>query len=418
MMRILWLCNRMPGVVRAYITGGAGDGLWTDHVLKDLRALNHDIRILSPGKECRGDLDDKCGYALFSEGPAGSYDPAMEGWMEAQLKEFRPQMIHIWGTEYGHTLAMVQACEKCNLLDRVAVSIQGLCSVYAPHYSEGVPHKVCNGFTLRDLIRQDNIAQQQKVFQKRGELEVKALEKVHHVIGRTQWDRACTYAINPGAAYHHCNETLRETFYEGQWSYETCQKHRIFASSCAYPIKGFHYLLEAMAQLVKEYPDAKLAVTGRSVLSPGSLKSKLKVSSYQKYLAGLIRRYGLENHVEFLGSLSAQEMKAEYLKANVFALPSTIENSPNSLGEAMLLGVPCAASDVGGVTTMMTHEKEGYIYPSTASYMLAHYIRRVFQEQEAAARMALQARRHARITHDPQRNLQDLLNIYQEISAQ
>ena len=57
----------------------------------------------------------------------------------------------------------------------------------------------------------------------------------------------------------------------------------------------------------------------------------------------------MEDKIEFLGRLSAEGMKQAYLDANVFVMPSTIENSPNSLGEAMLLGVPCVAADVGGV---------------------------------------------------------------------
>lgn len=415
-MRILWLCNRMPGVVSAHALGKPGSGLWTDHVLSDLRREDHRIHILAPGPQGSGHLDETCGYALFTEGAPQTYLPELETWMGRQLEEFSPDLIHIWGTEFGHTLAMVNACEKRGLLDRVAVSIQGLCSVYAPHYAEGVPYGVCHSFTLRDLLKQDNIAQQQKTFEKRGALETEALKKVRHVIGRTDWDRACTYAINPNARYHHCNETLREEFYEGQWSFSSCQKHRVFASSCAYPIKGFHYLLEAMAQIKKDYPDAVLAVTGRSFLKPGSWKDRLKTSGYQAYMASLAKRYGLEDSIVFLGGLSAQAMKEEYLKAHVFALPSTIENSPNSLGEAMLLGVPCVASDVGGVTTMLNHGTEGYVYQSTAPYMLAHYIRFVFEDPEKAGQLARRARQHAARTHDPKQNFEDLLSIYKTIA--
>jgi len=98
-------------------------------------------------------------------------------------------------------------------------------------------------------------------------------------------------------------------------------------------------------------------------------------------------------------------------------LPSTIENSPNALGEAMLLGVPCVASDVGGVITMMNHGTEGYVYPSTAPYMLAHYIKKIFAQAEQAAALGNEARSHARRIHDPEKNLRDLLAIYHEISG-
>ena len=102
--------------------------------------------------------------------------------------------------------------------------------------------------------------------------------------------------------------------------------------------------------------------------------------------------------------------------ANVFVMPSTIENSPNSLGEAMLLGTPCVAADVGGITNMMTHGTEGYIYQSTAPYMLAHYIKEVFAMGDKAEAMGKAAAKHARITHDPQKNLEDLLAIYETVA--
>ena len=415
-MKLLWLCNRIPGAVQEKITGKTGhSGLWVDHVLSDLRQQGLTMHILSPGKGDRGMLDEKCSFATFSEGLPYQYLPELESWFAKELQAFQPDVIHIWGTEYGHTLAMVNAAERAGMLEQLVVSTQGLCSYIARHYADGIPQKIRHSATFRDMIRQDNIAQQQHKFELRGRLEIQALQKVRRVIGRTDWDQACVRQINPQAVYHFCNETLREEFYEGQWRYDRCKKHRIFASSCAYPVKGFHYLLEAFAEVVKAYPDATLAVPGRSVFPSGG-KEKLRQSSYQTYLAGLMEQYGLKDRVEFLGSLSAGEMKAAFLAANVFVLPSTIENSPNSLGEAMLLGVPCVASDVGGVTTMMTHREEGFVYQSTAPYMLAYYIQNVFAMAEGAEALGAAACCHARKTHDSQKNQEDLLAIYEELA--
>ena len=410
-MKLLWLCNMAPSAVQEKIGGKARGGLWVDHVLSDLRQQDLTIRILCPGKGEQGVLDAQCSFATFAEGLPYVYLPELEKCFGEELRTFQPDVIHVWGTEYAHTLAMVDAAKQAGMQTHLVVSIQGLCSVYAGHYAEGVPFGIQNGFTFRDLVRKDNIRAQQKKFALRGEKETEALRKAEHVIGRTAWDKACTSQINPRARYHFCNETLRETFYEGQWRYETCRKHRIFASSCVYPVKGFHYLLEAFGEVAKAYPDATLAVPGRSFLTVDGLHR----SSYQKYLAELARRYGVEEKIEFLGSLSAEEMKAAFLEANVFVLPSTIENSPNSLGEAMLLGVPCVASDVGGVTTMLVHGKEGYVYQSTAPYMLAHYIETVFAQEDRAEVLGVAAQKHARRTHDPETNLQDLLEIYRSL---
>lgn len=409
-MKLLWLCNMAPSAVQGLNQGG---GLWIDHVLSGLQQREDmAIRILYPGGEERhGSLDARCSFASFGTKRPYQYLPELETLFGKELERFQPDAIHIWGTECAHTLAMVNACLEKGLIHRVVVSIQGLCSVIARHYTEGIPDSARHSFTFRDFVRQDNILQQQKKFALRGELEIRALQKVQHVIGRTDWDEACVKQMNPQVIYHFCNETLREPFYEGKWSYKDCSKHRIFASSCSYPVKGFHYLLEAFTEVLKAYPDAKLAVPGSSFMDyPG-----LRKSSYQKYLESLCVKHGMGDRIEFLGSLTGGEMKNEYLKANVFVLPSTIENSPNSLGEAMLLGVPCVASDVGGVTTMLKHGQEGYVYPSTAPYMLAHDIMRVFAMEEQAEALGSAARKHAGLTHDPEKNLQDLLNIYRKL---
>lgn len=413
-MKLLMLCNMMPAVVQEKITGKKQGGLWVDHVLFVLRSQQElTIRVLCPGNAGEDSLDERCSYDFFSEGAPYVYLPELEDSFRRTLQGFCPDVIHIWGTEYGHTLAMVNAAEKEGCLERVVIHIQGLCSIYAGHYAEGIPHKVLTGYTFRDFIRQDNIRSQQRKFTLRGQLEVQALKKVHHCIGRTDWDEACARQLNPQIRYHHGNETLREQFYyEETWAYDRCRRHRIFASSCAYPVKGFHYLLEAFAEVVKVYPDATLAVTGKSYL----IVKPSRRTSYQKYLADLTRKYALEDKIEFLGGLSAEGMRENYLAANVFALPSTIENSPNSLGEAMLLGVPCVASDVGGVTTMMTHNKEGFVYQSTAPYMLSHYICKVFAMEAEAEQLGQAAAAHARKTHDPQKNLEDILRIYHTLA--
>ena len=415
-MKLLWLCNMAPSAVQEKISGRKSGGLWLDQVLDGIGRQDMIVRILCPGSGAEGALNDRCGYGTFSMGLPFEYRMETEERFVRELRGFSPDVIHIWGTEYAHTLAMVNAAEREGMLDRLAVSIQGLCSVIARHYSEGIPHAVRRSATFRDLVRRDNILRQQKKFALRGELEVKALQKVGHIIGRTHWDEACTGQINPEAAYHVCNETLRRDFYQGRWAYGSCQKHRIFVSSCEYPPKGFHYLLEALSEVVKRYPDAVIAVPGQSFLGADGLKQKLRRGSYQNYLRKLARCYRLENRIEFLGSLTAEQMKQEYLKANVFVLPSTIENSPNSLGEAMLLGVPCVAADVGGVTTMLVHGQEGFVYPSAAPYMLAHDIHCVFKMEDKAEALGASAAAHAAVTHDPEKNLRDLLEIYRELA--
>lgn len=417
-MKLLWLCNLLPSAVRESAGKKPGSGLWMDSVLDGLRQReNVTVKVICQGSEDgEGKIDDRLSYLLFRNAPPHRARPELNARFEAVLKDFQPDVIHIWGTEYPHTLAMLQACENLDMLDRTAVSIQGLCHILARHYTEGLLPSVCRSFTFRDLLRWDNISLQQRKFALRGKNEKKALRLARHVIGRTEFDLACTGAINPERIYHICNETLRPPFYSGQWRYDTCKHHRIFASGCSYPIKGFHYLLEAAAQVSKQFPDVTIAVPGESYLDLGG-KERLRQGGYARYLAKRTRELGLEDRIEFLGSLSPEQMKETYLGCNVFVLPSTNENSPNSLGEAMLLGVPCVAADVGGVTTLLEYPWEGYVYPSSAPYLLAHYVEKVFSMGVEAEELGRRAQKHARRTHDPEKNMSQLLEIYRELEG-
>ena len=415
-MRLLWLCNVAPSEVRQAAGGKPGSGWWLDHAFSDLRRTGITMRILYPENTGRGELDDKCSYVTFCRPDRHKYDSAMETLFRRELEAFKPDVIHIWGTEYAHTLAMLRSCGEAGLLERTVVSIQGLCTACARHYTEGIPYAVQRRFTVRDFLRQDNMLQQQKKYALRGDMETKALQLTRHIIGRTDWDRASTSHIAPQAQYHFCNETLREPFYTGRWRYASCEKHRIFTSSCVYPIKGFHYLLEAFILVLRRYPDAALAVPGGSFLND-SLTGRLRRDSYHNYLANMVKRYHLENEITFLGKLTPEGMKEQYLRANVFTLPSTVDNSPNSLGEAMLLGVPCVAADVGGVSTMLRHGTEGFLYPSSDPGMLAYDICRVFEMEERAEDLGAAASSHAARTHDPEKNLEDLIEIYRLLSG-
>ncbi|MCI7727272.1 MAG: glycosyltransferase family 4 protein [Clostridiales bacterium] len=415
-MKVLWLCNNAPGVVRSALSGKQESQVnWLDHVLQDLLNQGITLRILYRGSGVPGQIDGRCSYAPVPETPAHIYRTELEEEFRQQLRTFQPDVIHSWGVEYHHALAMVNAAEKEGMLPRMAASIQGLCCRIAPHYTDGIPASALRSRTIRDIMRHDSILAQQKQYTQRGELEIEALRKLTHVIGRTDWDQANALNINPNITYHHCDETLRDVFYTDQWAYSRCRKHRIFASSCAYPVKGFHILLEALAIVRKEYPDTEIAVTGRSFLA-GDIKSLARQNGYEKYLRHLVKRNRLDGAVHFLGHLSAQDMKQAYLDANVFVLCSTMENSPNALGEAMLLGLPCVAAEVGGVSSLIGSQ-EGILCAPVNPAAMAEGICRVFSMENQAEAMGAAARTRARKTHDPEQNMKDLMDIYRLLSG-
>ena len=128
-----------------------------------------------------------------------------------------------------------------------------------------------------------------------------------------------------------------------------------------------------------------------------------------------------------MGKLSATQMKEAYMSSQVFVCPSTMENSPNSLGEAMILGVPIVTTDIGGITSMIAPD-EGIIYEGfrvekgedptqleKISNRLADAVIQVFENPKAAEERAQKARKHALITHDGKTNNKRLLEIYKAL---
>jgi glycosyltransferase involved in cell wall biosynthesis len=342
------------------------------------------------------------------------YDQTCEEIFKEILNIFQPDVVHIFGTEYPHSLSMVRAF---NRPERTVIHIQGLVSVYAKHYCAFLPEAVTTKSTYWDFIRHRNIAQQAKKFAVRGEFEAEAIRGVGHVMGRTDWDEACCKAINPNVEYHYVQEMMRKEFYDKKpcWQIETCERHSIFMSQGGYPIKGLHLALEGLASLVKIYPDVKLYIAGGNLINSRNKHDKIRETYYVQYIRLLIDKWKLSEHVVFTGSLDALQMRGMYLRAHVFLSPSVIENSPNSIGEAMLLGAPIVASDVGGVSSLINHRENGYLYQADAPYMMAYYISRIFESDIEAAKISKNEMRCAGELYDRSAIVEQLMETYEEM---
>jgi glycosyltransferase involved in cell wall biosynthesis len=416
-MKILWLTNiPLPEAsILMHETPTPFGGWLVGSSLRLAEKENIDISIAFPHKSAKvfqKHEGEKITYYAFKP-IKNARNGKSQTIFESLLQEVHPDLVHIHGTEFPHTLAMMNACEKLSV--KAVISIQGLVSVIAKHTTANLPWNVVYGHTLRNLLRKDSVAGLKKQFEKRGRNEIEALKKVKHVIGRTEWDRACTMQINPEAEYHFCSETLRDEFYKHQWNSEAIERYSIFLSQARSPIKGLHYAVEAMAEIVKSFPSAKMYVSGRNPTYSSSLKDNLIATFYANYLKKMIDRLGLTKNIVFTDPLNEKEMCQQYLKSHVFVCPSTIENSPNSLGEAMILGVPCVASYVGGVPDMLQHGEEGFLYQVDAPYMLAHYVKKFFQDEQLTSRISLKAREKALQRHDKDDNLLHLLEIYNHV---
>ena len=422
-MRVLWVCNIvLPRIAERLGMEKSNKEGWLSGISEAMLSEKENRVTLGVCFPVEQEKDGICGeadglsYYGFYEDTVHpeNYDAGLEGRLANILEDFQPDVVHVFGTEFPHTLAMAKVFGK---KDKLLISVQGICSEIAKNYTVGIPTAVCKKETFRDWLKKDNILKQQEKFVMRGENEKAALSLTGNVAGRTEWDKQILEKRAKDAKYFKWNETLRSNFYGKEWSPEKCEKHSIFVSQGNYTIKGLHFALQAMPEILKKFPDAKMYVAGDKITAYSSLKDKIKIGTYGQYLLKLISENGLREKVVFLGKQDAEEMCGQFLKSHVFLSASLIENSANSVGEAMLMGVPVVSSEVGGVPSLFEGEKEGLFYPVEDTKKLAQQIIRIFENDDLAERLSVAAKQRAAVTHHPETNYERLLEIYHEINV-
>jgi len=425
-MRVLWVCNIMPPVIGQYLGKECSvkEG-WISGILMRLVKEKEDIElgICFPVEDVLEEVKKEIliksknitcyGFAEDNVCPENYGGESLEKRLTEIIWDFKPEVLHIFGTEYGHSLAAAKAFGKP---ERTLVGLQGVISECAKEYMADLPVDVQTQVSFRDLLKKDSMKQQQEKFFARGEREKEILKLCGNVTGRTAFDKEAAEKMNPQVKYYFMNETMRGEFYEGKWDYESCRKHSIFFSQADYPLKGFHYLLQALELVKEKYPDVTVNVAGNSLVNYKTIKDKIKISAYGKYLRKFIKELDLEDKIKFLGRLSAEEMKQQYLQCNTFVCASSLENSPNSVGEAMLLGTPVVASCTGGIPSMLDHEKEGFLFEKGNVKALAEAIIRAWEDNDAVDIMSKNSRLRAGKTHDADENYRVLMNIYNDIN--
>ena len=426
-MKVLWVCNIMPPVIGQYLGKECSvkEG-WISGILMRLAKEKEDVElgicypVTDVSEEERkevvieGNKNLVCyGFAEDTVCPENYGGEMLEKRMGEIIHDFKPEVLHIFGTEYGHSLAAAKAFGNPS---RTLVGLQGVISECAKEYMADLPAKVQASVSFRDWLKKDSMKQQQDKFFIRGEREKEVLKLCGNVTGRTGFDKEAAKKMNSKARYFFMNETMRGEFYEGRWNYGACEKHSIFFSQADYPLKGFHYLLQALEIIKEKYPDVSVNVAGNSLVSYKTLKDKIKISAYGKYLRKFVKELDLEDKITFLGRLTAEEMKQQYLKCNTFVCASSLENSPNSVGEAMLLGTPVVAAYTGGIPSMLEHEKEGILFEKGNVKALAEAIMKTWESYPMVMTITENARIRARKTHDADENYRALMGIYNEIS--
>lgn len=450
-MKVLWICNiALPEIARqlnmevsnkeGWLSGIAHEMLekGQEYKVEVMFAFPVSCELCDEGKGiCSRDLvlsgkKVRCFGFYEDTSRAELYQEDLEQEMQEIFGLAQPDMVHCFGTEYPHTLA---ACKAFPRKDRILVGLQGLCSLLADAYFANLPKEVVRSKTLRDILRKDSLLEQREKFKKRGENERQIVALAGNVTGRTEWDRRESAKWNPAARYFKLNENLRTEFYGPVWDKDKCIPHSIFLSQGDYPLKGLHYMLMALPGILEQYPDAKVYVAGNSLVAYDTIKDKLKISAYGRYLRKLMTQYRIKEQVIFCGRMTAEQMLERYLSSNLFVCCSSLENSPNSLGEAMLLGMPCVAANVGGIPSIFTDGEDGIAYGGFVndenntcnskisnkeeleriSKSIVSAVCEIWRNETKTLEYCKNARNHAGKTHDRGANFAEMMEMYAKI---
>ncbi|TXK77878.1 glycosyltransferase family 4 protein [Mesonia sp. K4-1] len=327
------------------------------------------------------------------------------------LRDFCPDILHAEGTEHKFTKTFLENWNGQNV-----VSLQGVLNGYKNYEFGGLKlHRLLFRPThIKDIIFAFlMIINKALIFNKRVIIEKQTIGLAKNILGRTIWDRSHYYYFNKDASYFRCNRILRSSFYSNYKKNRKYEPYSIFLGNSSQARKGAHFVLEAVALLKDEFPNLKLYVAGLKYSN--SISDIKSYFGYRSYLNRKIKELKLAKYINFVGILNEKEMAQTLIKMHVYVMSSVIENSPNTLGEAMMLGVPCVASYNGGVSEMANDEKESLLYRSDDPKMLAYQIKRIFESRDLAILLSENAYKKASLTHNSSKNYRDLINCYQTI---
>lgn len=167
------------------------------------------------------------------------------------------------------------------------------------------------------------------------------------------------------------------------------------------PEKDFATLLRATSLVVRDVPDFRLRIVGNG-READSLKE-------------LARELSLENNVEFLGE--RHDIPALLGEAAFFVSSSKSEGISLTLLEAMAVGLPIVATDVGGNPEVVVDGKTGTLVPSCNPEQLAAAMKDMLADRTSWPVMGELARQRVEQHFNVKHMLQQYESLYGELLA-
>ena len=143
-----------------------------------------------------------------------------------------------------------------------------------------------------------------------------------------------------------------------------------------------------------------------------------KTARIVKFFEGKLGYTSESVNIKFCGVLSEYQLCQQLLASSLYVHPSYIDNSPNSVCEAQLLGLPVIATNVGGISSLITSGEDGFLVPANAPYELAEYIKELSASTDMSKQISQHGYSRALQRHDKNKILVSLTNTYKAITKQ
>ncbi len=319
------------------------------------------------------------------------------------IDDFKPDIIQIFGSENPFGLIITQQTIP------VILHIQGNMSVVLKKWFTGISayEQIRYSSLKRILLMQDQYNSFLE-FKKRVEIEQEILSNCKYFLGRTDFDKRLISLFSPASSYFHCEELIREEFFENKWELPLQKEIICISILKGTTYKGLDLLIETLL-ILNKYSNFSFKFRICGISSNESI-----VKTINKKFNRILRHL----NIQFLGKLSTDNLIKQLCNSNFYIHPSYIENSPNSVCEAMALGMPVISTNVGGINSLIDNKIEGLLIQEGDSYSMAAAILELINNYEYAKLIGENARKKAFLRHDPNKIIDNLIKTYKAILSE
>lgn len=189
---------------------------------------------------------------------------------------------------------------------------------------------------------------------------------------------------------------------------EICDEDFILSVGAIKGRKGYHFSIPAFAQVKKKFPNLKYKIVGQQ-----------KHEAYYQQLQNLIKKYGLESEVEFLFSISDQELLQLYRQAKLFILTSINEGYHfEGYGlvflEAAASGLPIVGTLNNGIVDAVRDGESGLLVPQSNTQKAAQAVIKILGDKNLYNRFSASSYRWAQ-ANDKKIALDAYINLYKKV---